>query len=120
MKAKQNRDTNRKWQQELLDHLEVLRNGVQLVNNVLNTDDAVLSQMVFNQLVGIHGLLLAIDLQETVLENQVANCLDIRIAVNDIRINNLQQSQRLSIVFQNDRIVKIAQAKAPQHFGALL
>lgn len=39
------------WQQIALQYIKILRNGEQCMNNIFNANDAMLAEMIFNQLI---------------------------------------------------------------------
>jgi len=76
------------WPEEVIDLLEVGANGVDLVNNVFNANNAILSKRFLNDGVVSERNTLLVDLAITTLVNQLAYRLEIWVTVGDIRLNN--------------------------------
>jgi len=72
--------------QEVGGVLEVGSNSEDLVDQVLNTDDAHLAQLALNDLVGGDGSAVAIDLDKPTLVDQITDSFQVGAAVGDVRL----------------------------------
>lgn len=75
------------WQQQTANMFEIVRNGEQIMNDVLNANASMFAQMVFNQFIWIDCCAFAIDSEETMFEDQIANGLNGWIAIHNVRFN---------------------------------
>lgn len=76
-------------QQNRLNGFEVLRHCECLVNNIFNTNDSTLSQLLFDQLIGVQRHSLVVDNQESMLKDHIANGINVRIAPNHVWFDQL-------------------------------
>ena len=77
--------------EEVVSLLEVLTNSLDLVDQILNRQDSLLSEgLLNNPVVGKRNALL-VDLAETTLKNQFANGLTRRITESDVWLHTAQQ-----------------------------
>jgi hypothetical protein len=76
--------------QELVDNLEFRTNSNELVDNILNAENAVFAQSLFNDAVVSDGQALAVNLGEATLVNQFADSLEVGSTISDVRLNELQ------------------------------
>lgn len=77
--------------QEVARLLEVGADSVDLVNQVLHADDAVLTKMIFNDgVVGKRDALLLAGLGVATLVDELTDGLQVGVAVGDERLDNLE------------------------------
>jgi len=76
--------------EEVGDGLEVGAASGDLVNDVLDREDAVLAEVLLNDLVVVDGETLAVDLGVTTLVDEVTDGLEVGWAVGDVRLNKLE------------------------------
>lgn len=79
------------WPQEVVDLLEVRTNGVDLVDQVLNGLDTVLTQSTLDDLVVRQGNSLGVDLTVTSLVDQLSDGSQVRVTVGDVRLGQSEQ-----------------------------
>jgi hypothetical protein len=70
--------------------LEVGADGVDLVDEVLNADDAVLAEVLLDQLVVSDGQALLVDLAVAALVDELTDGLEVGVAVGDEGLDDLQ------------------------------
>lgn len=70
--------------------LEVGTNGVDLMNQILHADNAVLAQVVLNQLVISQRDSLLVDLAVSSLVDQLSDGLEVWVAIGDVRVDDSQ------------------------------
>lgn len=74
--------------QEVAGLLEVGTNGEDFVDQILHADDAILTQVVFNELVVGKSNALLVDLAIAALVDQLTDRLEVGIAVGDVGVDN--------------------------------
>lgn len=79
------------WPQEVVDLLEVRTNGVDLVDQVLDGLDTVLTQSTLDDLVVRQGDSLGVDLTVTSLVDQLSDGSQVRVTVGDVRLGQSEQ-----------------------------
>jgi hypothetical protein len=78
------------WPQEVAGLLEVGANGVDLVDEVLDTDDAELAEVLLDEVVVGDREALLVDLSVTALVDELTDGLQVGVAVCDERLDDLQ------------------------------
>ena len=78
------------WPEEVAGLLEVGANGVDLVDQVLDADNAELAEVLLDELVVGDGNALLVDLSVTALVEELTDSLQVGVAVCDERLDNLQ------------------------------
>lgn len=78
------------WPQEVAGLLEVGSDSVDLVDQVFNTDDAVLAKVVLNQLVVGQSDSLLVDLSISSLVDELTDGLEVGVAVGDVWVDDCQ------------------------------
>ena len=73
--------------EELIHNLELVPNGVNLVNNVLHADDVVLPKRVLDDGVVGDGLPLVVDVHEPTLVDELTNRLQVGVSVGNVRLH---------------------------------
>lgn len=77
-------------QQNLLNLLEVLRHCKRLMYNILNANDSPTAQLLFDQLIGVESRSLIVDNQKSMLEDNISHRIDVRIAPDDVWLDQLK------------------------------
>jgi len=78
------------WPQEVRCLLKVGTNSVDLVDQILHADNAELAQVVFDQLVVGQGNSLLVDLSISSLVDELADGLEVGVAVGDVWVDDSQ------------------------------
>lgn len=78
------------WPQEVACLLEVRSHGEDLVDQILHTHNAVFSEVIFDDLVVGERNPLLVNLAVSALVNELPDGLEVRIAVGDVRLDDLQ------------------------------
>ena len=76
--------------QEVVGLLEVGADGVELVDQILHTDNAVLAESLLNDLVVGQGDTLLVDLSVTALVEKLTDGLEVGVTVGDVGVDNGQ------------------------------
>ncbi|GMF79017.1 unnamed protein product [Aspergillus oryzae] len=76
--------------EEVVGLLEVGANGVDLVDQILNTDDAVLAEVLLDDLVVGDGNALLVDLSVTALVDELTDALEVGVTVGDVGVDDGQ------------------------------
>ena len=76
--------------QEVVGLLEVGANSVDLVDQILHTDNAVLAEVLLDDLVVGEGNTLLVDLSVTTLVQKLADGLQVGVTVSDVGVDNGQ------------------------------
>lgn len=79
------------WPQEVVNLLEVRANGVDLVDQVLNRDNTVLTQSLLDDLVVRQSDSLGVDLTVTSLVDQLSDGSKVRVTVGDVWLSQSKQ-----------------------------
>jgi len=78
------------WPEEIADLLEVGPDGVDLVDHVLNADNAVLAETLLNDGIISERDTLLVDLAITALVDELADRLEVGVAVSNERLGNAE------------------------------
>jgi hypothetical protein len=78
------------WPEEVAGLLEVGADGVDLVDEVLDADNAELAEVLLDELVISDGQTLLVDLSVTALVDELTDGLQVGVTVCDERLDNLQ------------------------------
>ena len=81
-------------QQKVVDLFKVGSHSVDLVDQILHTNNSVLAQMLLDQLVVRDCNPLFVDLSVTALVDELTNTLEVRVAVGNVRVGNRQHLLR--------------------------
>ena len=76
--------------QEVVGLLEVGANGVDLVNQVFHADNAVLAEVLLNDLVVGKSNALLVDLSVATLVDELTDSLEVGVTVGDVGVDNSQ------------------------------
>lgn len=105
--------------QEVASLLEVGSNRVDLVDQVLHTDNAVLAQVVLDDLVVRQGEALLVDLAITTLVDQFTHGFEARVAVGNVGVDDREHLRgRLGKTDEN-AVVGLEQTKELQDLARL-
>lgn len=113
--AKEKLLTNREGAQKLIYSGEVWTHCANFVDYILQTDDTLVTQLLFHHGVRLDGRLLAVDAGESLLEDQLANGAQRGIAVDHKGFDNAQQQLVLLGVLHEDGVVARAHAQGSEY-----
>lgn len=102
-------------QQHFLDGFEVFRHRERLVNNIFDTNDASATQLLLDQLVRVECQTFVVHAKEAVLENNITHRVDVRIAPNHVRLDQLQKRRCFRVIRQEHCVVQLVQAQTLQN-----
>lgn len=105
--------------QEVAGLLEVGANSVDLVDQILHTDDAVLSEVVLDKLVVAERDALLVDLSVATLVDELANALEVGVAVGDVRVDNGQHLSGGLGQTDEDTVVDLEKAEKLENLARL-
>lgn len=83
--------------EEVVGNLEVRSDSVDFVDQIFNTDDAILTKSLFNDLIGGNGDSLLIDLSVSSLVDHVGDGMSGGITESDIRLDLLDHVKSSSV-----------------------
>jgi len=83
--------------EEVVGFLEVGSDSVDFVDQIFNTDDAVLTKGLLNDFIGSEGNSLLVDLTETSLVNQVRDGVSGGVSESDVRFDLLDHVKSSSV-----------------------
>lgn len=96
---------------EVVGFLEVRSDSVELVDQVFNADDLLLSENLFDDFVGSDGDSLLVDLTETSLVDQVRDSVSGRISVSDVRFDLLNHVKSSSVDSDEGGVVNLSESE---------
>ena len=99
------------WPQEARCLLEIWADSVDLVNQVLHTDNAVFAEVLFDQLIVSQGDALLIDLAVATLVDELADGFEVRVAVGDVWVDNGEHFLRGFCEADEDTVVDLEETK---------
>lgn len=99
------------WPQEVARLLKVGTHGVDLVNQVLHADDAILAKMLLNDSIVGERKTLLVDLAITTLVDELANRLEVGVAVCDEWLDDAQHLDGGLCQAHEDTIVDLKQTE---------
>lgn len=106
--------------QEVVGVLKVGSNGDDLVNEILNTDDATtLAKLPLDDRVVSQGSSLSVDLAETSFVDEVAHVLKGRVAPGDVRLGNSEHVDGSLVQLDEHTVVDLAQTEKLKHLSRL-
>ena len=105
--------------QEVADLLEVRAHGEDLMDQVLHADNTVLAQVVFDDLVVGEGNALLLDLAISTLVDELANSLEVGVAVGNVWLNDLEHLQSCLCEADEDAVVDLKQTEELEDFAGL-
>jgi hypothetical protein len=104
------------WPEKSVCLLEVRTDSNDFVNQVFHTNDAVFTEVVFNDLVVCDGQTLFVDLCETTLVDEFLDSLEIGISPGDVRTNPLQHLKGSLVQLNKDTRVDTVQTEKFEYF----
>ena len=97
--------------QEVVGLLEVRTNSVDLVNEVFNSADAVLSEHLFDRVIGLKGDSLSVDFAISSLENEFSDGFSGRITIGDVGFDSSEHIDGSFVDSNEDSIVELSESK---------
>ena len=97
--------------QEVRSLLEVGTNGIDLVDQILHTDDAELAKVGLDDLIVGKRDALLVDLAITTLVNELTNALEVGVAVGDERLDDLEHLEGSLGQTDEDTIVDLEETE---------
>ena len=97
--------------EELVDVLEVRSASENLVNNVLNTDDSVLADVLLDHVVVGNRLALLVDIHKSSLVHQLADRLEVGVSIGDVRLNKTEHLEGSLVQANENTIVNLAETE---------
>jgi hypothetical protein len=107
------------WPQEVAGLLEVGADGEYLVDQILQADDAILAEVIFDELVVCEGDALLVDLSIATLVDEFADSLQIGVAVGDVRVDDGQHLLSSLGQFDEDTAVDLKKTKKLEDLAGL-
>lgn len=105
--------------QEVVGLLEVGANGVDLVDQVLHADNAVLAEVLLDDLVVGQGLALLVDLTVAALVHELTDALQVGVTVGDVGVDNGQHLLGGLGQADEDTVVDLQQTQQLQDLAGL-
>ncbi len=96
---------------ELIDNLELISHGEDLVNHILNTDDIVLAKRVLDDGVVRDGLPLVVHIHMAALVDELANGLQVGVSVSDVRLNKTKHLDGGLVQADKGAVVNLTEAE---------
>jgi len=96
---------------EVVGFLEVRSDSVELVDQVFNADDLLLSENLFDDFVGSDGNSLLVDLTETSLVDQVRDGVSGGISESDVRFDLLDHVKSSSVDSNEGSVVDLSESE---------
>jgi hypothetical protein len=97
--------------QEVVGFLEVLTAAGDLVDEVLNGVDVVLSEGLLDEVVGLKGNSLSVDLAVSSLENEFSDGVLGGVSVGDVGLNSSEHIDGGSVELDEDTIVELSESE---------
>jgi hypothetical protein len=107
------------WPQEVGSLLEVGANGEDLVDQVLHADNAVLSQVGFDDRVIGESNALLVDLSVSTLVDEFTNSLQIRVSIGNPWLDNLEHLESGLCHADKDTIVDLKETEELEDLSGL-
>lgn len=105
--------------QEVGGLLEVGADGVDLVDKILNTDNAVLAEALLNDSVVGKGNTLLVDLSVSTLVDELLDALQVGVTVGDPRLNNLDHLSNSLGDANEDTVVDLQETEQLEDLAGL-
>jgi len=102
--------------QEIVGDFEVRSDGEDLVNQVLDADDAELAEPLLDDVVG-EGASPTLKLSVAALVDELADRLEVGVTPGDVGIGDAQHAQRRLIQLHEGRVVDLTQTEELQHLS---
>jgi len=107
------------WPQEVRGLLEVWADGNDLVDEILNANNAELTQRLLNDGVVGESNALLVDLAEAALVDELAHRLEVRVAVADVWLGNAEHVDGGLVELDKHAVVDLSQAEELEHLADL-
>lgn len=105
--------------QEVGGLLEVGADGVDLVDKILNADDAVLAKVLLDDLVVGEGEALAVDLAVTALVDELTDGLEVGVTIGDIGVDDGEHLGGSLVQADKDTVVDLEKTQQLQDLAGL-
>ena len=105
--------------QEVGGLLEVGADGVDLVDKILNADDAVLAKVLLDDLVVGEGNALAVDLSVSALVDELTDGLEVGVTVGDIGVDDGEHLGGSLVQADKDTVVDLEKTQQLQDLAGL-
>jgi len=107
------------WPEEVCGLLEVGANSVDLVNEILNADNAILAKVLLNNGVVGESNALLVDLSISTLVNELTDRLEVGVSVGNPWFDNLQHLECSFGETDEDTVVDLEKAKELEDLAGL-
>lgn len=105
--------------QEVGGLLEVGADGVDLVDEILNADNAVLAEVLLDDLVVGEGETLAVDLAVTALVDKLTDGLEVGVTVGDVGVDDGEHLSGSLVQADKDTVVDLEKTQQLQDLAGL-
>jgi len=105
--------------EEVVGLTEVLSDSDNLMNQILNADNSVLSESLLNDRVLRDGNALTSNLSETTLVDQFLDGLEVGLSVCDVRSNNAEHLKRSRVNLDENSVVDSAKTQKLEDLAGL-
>lgn len=105
--------------QEVGGLLEVGSNGVDLVDKILDADNAVLAKVLLDDLVVGEREALAVDLAVTTLVDKLADGLEVGVTVGNVRVDDGEHLRGSLVQTNEDTVVDLEKTQQLQNLARL-
>merc|ERR1719427_1491482 len=95
--------------------LEVGTNVEDLVNQILDTDDSELAELVLDDVIGCNGSAITVHLDKSTLVDQIADRLEVRRSPGDVGLADPQHVDGRLVKLDEDAVVDLPQPEELQH-----
>jgi len=102
--------------QEVVGNFEMGADGEDLVDKILDADDAELAESLLDDVVG-QSTSPSLQLAESALVDKFANGFEVRITPGNVRIGDTQHAQRGLVQFDKGRVVDLTQSEQLKHLS---
>jgi len=103
------------WPQELVDVLEVLADGENFMDEILNADDSVFLELLGDDFVVGDGNPLSVDLTKTTLVDELFHSLQVGCSPSNIGLNEFQHFESGGVESDKDCILNLAKSEKSQN-----
>lgn len=115
----QNKYTDLEGPQEVGSEFELVSDGEDLVNQVFNTDNVHLAQLILNDRVGGNGNPLSVHFSEASLVHEFLDGLQVGVAPCDVRFADTEHVQGGLVQLDEDTIVDLLQTEQLENLAYL-
>jgi len=101
---------------EVVGELEVWSDGVNLVDQVLDADDAELAEPLLDDVVR-EGTSTTLEFSESALVNKFTDGFEVGVSPGDVRVGDAQHAQRRLVQLHEGSVVDLTQAEKLEHLS---